>query len=48
MSTEISGGEAPTGMAPHLRPVAALAWLWVLLPFSWGVYKLLEKVNDLF
>ena len=35
-------------LAPHLRPVALLAWLWVLAPFSWGVYKLLEKVNDLF
>lgn len=48
MSIETPESEASTGMAPHLRPVAAVAWLWVLLPFSWGIYKLLEKVNDLF
>jgi hypothetical protein len=46
----MSADVPPTGtkMAPQLYPVALVAWLWVLLPFSWGLYKLLEKVNDLF
>lgn len=47
MSIE-SSEQASTGMDPRLRPLALLAWLWVLLPFSYGIYKLLEKINDLF
>jgi hypothetical protein len=35
-------------LSPHLRPVALVAWLWVLAPFSWGLYRLFEKINDLF
>jgi hypothetical protein len=46
MSTETS--EPRTGMDPKLYPVAVVAWLWVLAPLSWGLYKLLEKVNALF
>ena len=26
----------------------ALAWLWVGIPFAWGVYELLLKVTKLF
>lgn len=26
----------------------ALAWLWVALPFGYGVYQLLLKVSQLF
>ncbi|MGQ0845435.1 MAG: MFS transporter small subunit [Sporichthyaceae bacterium] len=49
MSTESSEtATAPPGMDPKLRPLAVLAWLWVLVPFGYGIYKLLEKINDLF
>ncbi|MGQ0465343.1 MAG: MFS transporter small subunit [Sporichthyaceae bacterium] len=41
--------EAPaTGMDPRLRPLAVLAWLWVLIPFGYGIAKLVEKIPDLF
>ncbi|MGU3434949.1 MFS transporter small subunit [Actinomycetes bacterium M1A6_2h] len=29
-------------------PVMAVAWLWVGLPFAWGVYELVLKVQNLF
>lgn len=48
MSTETPPTVDAIPLSPHLRPVAVVAWLWVLAPFSWGIYKLLEKVNDLF
>ena len=35
-------------MDPKLYPVALVAWLWVLIPFSWGLYKLFDKIGDLF
>lgn len=47
MSTETPAGTG-TGMDPKLYPVALVAWLWVLLPFSWGLYKLFDKIGDLF
>jgi hypothetical protein len=28
--------------------IAALAWLWVLIPFIWGVWQLIIKVIPLF
>jgi hypothetical protein len=32
------------------NPTALLiiAWLWVLLPFGYGVYELIRKVSQLF
>lgn len=34
------------------RPVApglvALAWLWVIVPFSYGLWQLLQKIPALF
>jgi hypothetical protein len=30
------------------RAYIALAWLWVALPFGYGVYELLLKVKQLF
>ena len=29
-------------------PLIVIAWLWVLLPFAWGVWELLIKVVPLF
>lgn len=29
-------------------PLLLLAWLWVVLPFSYGVYELIRKVTQLF
>ncbi len=34
---------------PTINPaLAALAWLWVLVPFGYGLYQLLAKVPALF
>ena len=30
------------------RAYIALAWLWVSLPFAYGVYELMNKVRQLF
>ena len=35
-----------TGAAPAV--VVVVAWLWVLLPFAYGVYELVLKVKNLF
>lgn len=49
MSTEAPQSTEPVvGMDPKLRPVAFLAWVWVLVPFGYGLYKLFEKIPDLF
>lgn len=51
MSAETTPTEAPVEidrMDPKLYPVAVFAWLWVLIPFSYGLWKLLEKVDALF
>jgi hypothetical protein len=38
--------------AEQSRPIspvlAALAWLWVLVPFGYGLYQLLVKIPALF
>ena len=47
MSTRTEG--AGTGAArPVGTVVAVLAWLWVLVPFSYGLYQLLIKIPALF
>jgi len=28
--------------------IMVVAWLWVLVPFFWGIYELILKVKDLF
>ncbi len=33
----------PVGMV-----IAVLAWLWVLVPFSYGLYQLLGRIPALF
>ena len=38
-----------TEEGPAISPViAALAWLWVLVPFGYGLYQLLIKIPALF
>ncbi|WP_269430144.1 MFS transporter small subunit [Rhodococcus sp. MEB064] len=29
-------------------PVVAVSWLWVGVPFVWGVYELILKAKNLF
>jgi hypothetical protein len=36
---------APRAVSPVL---AVLAWLWVLIPFGYGLYQLLIKIPALF
>jgi hypothetical protein len=49
MSTETPQAPAEVQrMDPKLYPVAAFAWIWVLIPISYGVWKLFEKIPDLF
>jgi hypothetical protein len=44
----------PAGPAAHQpdqrvhRALIALAWLWVALPFSYGVWQLFTKISQLF
>ncbi len=49
MSTETSDSTAAVQkMDPKLIPVAVLAWIWVAIPFSYGLWKLFDKIPDLF
>jgi hypothetical protein len=36
------------GNRPISPVLAALAWLWVLVPFGYGLYQLLIKIPALF
>ncbi|MGQ0630237.1 MAG: MFS transporter small subunit [Sporichthyaceae bacterium] len=38
----------PPRMDPKLRPLMVFAWIWVATPFSYGIYKLLQKIDALF
>jgi hypothetical protein len=38
----------PAGEPRNRAPLMALAWLWVLAPFGYGVYELLVKIPALF
>lgn len=29
-------------------PVVVVSWLWVRVPFAWGVYRLILKAKNLF
>lgn len=33
---------------PSRTGLLILAWLWVVLPFGYGVYELIRKVTQLF
>jgi hypothetical protein len=40
---------APGAVAPGSRvPLAVFAWLWVAVPFGYGLWQLLVKVVQLF
>ncbi|HEV7787564.1 MAG TPA: hypothetical protein VGP05_01015 [Pseudonocardia sp.] len=45
MADTSSGAASPS---PIRLVVTAVAWLWVLVPFLWGVWQLLVKVVPLF
>jgi hypothetical protein len=50
--TELTGEPPATDpadqTAPSRIPLLVLAWLWVALPFSYGIYELIRKVAQLF
>lgn len=37
-----------SGIDRRYLPIAVLAWLWVAVPFGYGIYQLLTKVVQLF
>ncbi|MHA6795872.1 MFS transporter small subunit [Pseudonocardia bannensis] len=45
-SAENTAGQDTTGRPPVLLMV--LAWLWVLVPFTYGLWQLLLKIPALF
>ncbi|WP_169736797.1 MFS transporter small subunit [Pseudonocardia spinosispora] len=42
------GTAQPAGGQASDTVVGVIAWLWVLIPFLWGVWQLLIKVVPLF
>lgn len=40
--------EAQQGWTPAQRAGATLAWLWVAVPFAYGLYELFVKIPALF
>ncbi|WP_168211408.1 MFS transporter small subunit [Actinosynnema sp. ALI-1.44] len=45
----MTGPTPETDQAPaDRRPLITIAWLWVGLPFAYGVYELVLKVTQLF
>ena len=47
MSTQAES--ASTGAERPVSPLlAVLAWIWVLVPFSYGLYQLIIKIPALF
>ncbi len=45
----MSTAETESAPAKPVSPVlAALAWLWVLVPFGYGLYQLVVKIPALF
>lgn len=45
MSSSVENAEEARPAGPVLAP---LAWLWVLVPFGYGLYQLLLKIPALF
>lgn len=39
---------APGQSAVNRNPLLIAAWLWVAIPFGYGVYELIRKVTQLF
>jgi hypothetical protein len=44
--TELTDGTRAEGGLPAV--LVALIWLWVLIPFGYGVYQLVIKIPALF
>jgi hypothetical protein len=44
MTTQSEPIDAPPGPPP----IAWLTWAWVVIPFLYGVYKLVERIPALF
>jgi len=42
--SEKSAATAPAATAP----LAVLAWLWVIMPFGYGLYQLVVRIPALF
>lgn len=48
MSTSTANVNEGAGARPVSPILAVLAWLWVLVPFGYGLYQLLIKIPALF
>lgn len=46
--SELTSEPAQDAPAPQRVPLLVIAWLWVLVPFGYGVYELIRKVTQLF
>jgi hypothetical protein len=50
--TDTDTGTATSGRhterAPMVRPLAVAMWLWVAIPFGYGLYQLVVKIPGLF
>jgi hypothetical protein len=44
-TTDTTDGAARGGVP---LPVTVLAWLWVAVPFGYGLYRLVERIPALF
>jgi hypothetical protein len=47
MSEQTTDAAEPAENADR-RPLITVAWLWVGLPFAYGLYELILKVTQLF
>ncbi|WP_019876515.1 MFS transporter small subunit [Sporichthya polymorpha] len=47
-TTEQAEQNVSNGIDPKLKPVMVFAWLWVAAPFTYGLWKLFEKIDALF
>ncbi len=47
-STDAPGVTLQPDGRPVSRGLIVLAWLWVLIPFSYGLYQLVVKIPALF
>ncbi len=44
----MSHTNSPTSASGVQPIIMVVVWLWVLVPFAWGVYELILKVKDVF
>jgi len=48
MTTPESTQESATDKPANMLLIGIVAWLWVLIPFAYGLYQLLIKIPALF